>query len=110
MVCELPVHYETRGDVSMVQLLRESGFIESPDALTLSTVSEYIRQHMHLIEAWTMLSESKRTDSGWYLLEKPDGSLEVGYYPDGPRHSFSDRVQACAEFIVREAKAIAAYC
>lgn len=107
-VCELPAQFRARGDVSMVQLVLESGLIESPEALTPRAVSDYLRQHEHLVEAWTMLSEDKRTSSGWYFVERSDVSFEVGYYPDGPRISFSDRVQACAEFIVREANAIAA--
>lgn len=106
----MPIQFKARGDVSMVQLMRESGFAESPDALTPSAVSDYLRQHVHLVEAWVTLSEDKRTNSGWYIRRTLDGSFEVGYYPDGPRLSFGDRMQACAEFIVREARAISAYC
>lgn len=108
-VCEMPVQFRARCDVSMMQLVRESGLIESPEALTLGAVSDYLRQHEHLVEAWMMLSKDKRTSSGWYFVESSEVSFEVGYSPDGPRHFFCDRVQACAEFIVREANAIAAY-
>lgn len=107
-VCDMPVQLKARGNVSMMQLLLESGFIESSEVLTPRAVSDYLSQHEHLVEAWTMLSQDKRSSSGWYFKELSDGSYEVGYYPDGPRFSFSDRVQACAEFIVRECHSIAA--
>lgn len=91
----------------MVQLVRESGFKESPEALALTSVRDYLSNHMHLIDAWTRLSDDKRTTSGWYFVERSKLLFEVGHYPNGPRLSFNDRAHACAEFIVREVNAIA---
>lgn len=91
----------------MLQLVRESGLSQSPEALTPRAVGDHLSKHPQLVEAWTLLSLDKRTDRGWYLTERSDSSFEVGYHPHGPRLSFSDLVQACAEFVVREADEIA---
>ncbi len=106
----MPILFKDRGNVSMIQLVLESGLIKSPEVLTRRAVGDYLSNHAHLVEAWAMHSEDKRTSSGWYFVEKSDVSFEVGFHPGGPRLPFSDRVQACAEFIVREANAIAADC
>lgn len=108
-VCTMPVRLKARGDVSLVQLLRESGYLDSPGSVTVATVVSHLRQHLDLIDAWLMLSADKRCDSGWYLTEKQGGLLELGYFPTGPRTEFSDRVRGCAEFIVREAASLAEF-
>lgn len=92
----------------MVQLVIWSGLIESPEVLAPTEVGDYLREHEHLVEAWTLLSAGKRTPSGWYFVDRFDVCFEVGYYPGGPCRSFNERVLACAEFSVREVNAIAA--
>jgi hypothetical protein len=71
-------------------------------------VSAYLAEHPDLVDAWLGYSGDKRASSGWYLVEKPAGTFEVGYYPSGNRLAFTDRGRACAEFIIREIRSIAA--
>lgn len=104
-VCEIPVTYN-RGNVSMVKVLQESGYLDAYRQLTTELVASHLRRHPELIEGWIRMSEDKRGGSGWYLLETSESSLELGHYPDGPRQVFADRITGCAEFILREAESI----
>jgi hypothetical protein len=106
-ICGLPAQFKARGDVSVSQLVEESGYLAAPADLTVESVSTYLREHPELIEAWFGYSEDKRTSSGWYVVERPRDTFEVGEYPKGDRISIAGRASACAEFIVREIRSIA---
>jgi hypothetical protein len=48
--------------------------------------------------------------SGWYFTERSADKFVVGYlgnHPNGGEFTFSDRIRACAEFIIREVRWIA---
>jgi hypothetical protein len=106
-VCALPVEYEAREDVSIFRLVEESGYVSARATLTVDVVSEYLREHPDLIEAWLGYSEDKRTSSGWYITRRSGAAFEIGYFPQGERISVADPARACAEFVVREIRAIA---
>lgn len=106
-ICGLPAQFKARGNVSVSNLVEESGYFAAPAELTVESVSTYLREHPELIEAWFGYSQDKRTPSGCYLIERPHETFEVGDYPKGDCISIADRVSACAEFIVREVRSIA---
>jgi hypothetical protein len=106
-ICALPVQFKFRGNVSIVQLVAESGYHTDPDALSVAAVSAHLHENPDLIDAWLMYSEDKRTSSGWYVSQRSTGTFEIGYHPAGERISVSGRAPACAEFIVREVRSIA---
>jgi len=106
-ICELPVRFAARGDVSVLKLLDESGYGHDRGSISVDVVFAYLAQHPNLVNAWLGYSADKRVSSGWYFKETPGNMFEVGYYPAGERLSIGDRTRACAEFIVREVRAIA---
>ena len=106
-VCEIPVRFYVRGDVSLLRLVDESGYRDSPEALTVNAVSAYLAHHPDLVEAWLGYSSDKRGSSGWYFVEKSPVKFEVGCHPNGPQLAFDDRDRACAEFIIHEVRSIA---
>ena len=106
-LCALPVHFKSRRDVSVDQLVGESGYHVDPEALSVEAVSAHLREHPELVEVWLAYSEDKRTSSGWYIVPGPGDTFEVAFYPEGERLSMKGRVHACAEFIVREVRSIA---
>ena len=108
-VCAMPVEFHARGDTSWTALFQESGYLQCPESLTTDAVEAHLRKHPALIDAWILYSLDKRSSPAWYLIEIHDSLLEVGYNPDGPRLSFTDRFKACAEFIVRDSAASRAH-
>src|SRR4051812_6002296 len=106
-ICDLPLQFKARGKVSLVELVHESGYQADQEALTVDAVSERLRGHPDLIDAWLGYSEDKRTSSGWYVTQRSGDAFEVGHYPKGDRISVTGRASACAESIVREVRSIA---
>ena len=106
-ICNLPVEFR-RGSKSPVQLIRESGYFESPNELTVEALAAFICNHVEVIQVWLSWSEDKRVSSGWYFIRK-NGGFIVGNLADGPQLRFSDESQACAEFVLREVASIASH-
>jgi hypothetical protein len=106
-ICALPVQFKARGDVSVLQLVEESGYRNAPSELVAELVVRHLSEHPELIEAWFGYSEDKRTSSGWYLVQRSGDTFEIGYFPKGEQMLIKGRAQACAEFIVREVREIA---
>jgi hypothetical protein len=104
-ICDMPVAFR-RGSKSPIQLLEESGYFEMPNELTIEALAAFIGGHPSVIQVWLRWSEDKRVSSGWYFVRKAGGYI-VGQIPNGLQLPFSDDVQACAEFVVREVAAIA---
>jgi hypothetical protein len=105
-LCRLPADFYS-GSKSMLQLIAESGIDASPEALTVTTVLAYIADHPDLINQWLLWSANKRVSSGWYFLRQSTGYV-VGFRPKGEVLSFAQAAPACAEFVVREVKAMMA--
>jgi hypothetical protein len=102
-ICRMPAEYERRGNVSMIELLRESGYLKADWELTEVLLQTYLSEHPEAIEAWLAESRDQRVSEGWYLQDPEATGIRgrwlVGYYPNGPRMNYSDGVRACAAFI-----------
>jgi hypothetical protein len=73
--------------------------------LTVDRLLPYLTAHPDLCEHWLRWSADKRVTSGWYFTR--DGAdFVVGFYPPGEVLNFHDPTVACAEYVVREVKAI----
>jgi hypothetical protein len=85
-------------------------------------VLEVLRREPALIDEWQTWSENKRTDGwGFQGAEKPYRVFNLSIFGRRPNRytiipekivvndsfDFSDRAEACAEFIVREVQSIA---
>lgn len=105
-LCELPARLKKRGNVSVWQLVQDSGYKTNPELLTVRAVKDYLASHKDLIEDWLMYSRDKRTTEGWYIKGLGFGLFTVGYYPGGPTKVCLNRRSACAEFIVQEIRSV----
>jgi hypothetical protein len=101
-VCRIPVDFRALQTRSVVDLVKDSGYLDDPDSLTVEALSLHLRSNPGLVDAWLMYSQNKRSGSGWYIRTAGDGNYEVGWYPDGERTALTDPALATAEFIVRE--------
>jgi hypothetical protein len=103
-LCRLPADFHS-GSKSMLHLIAESGIDAYPEALAVPTVLTYITNHPELINEWLLWSANKRGSSGWYFSRQSNGFI-VGFRPNGAALSFAMPELACAEFVVREVKAL----
>ena len=102
-VCQMSKDFQERGNVSMVTLLKKSGYLRIAESITEQLLKEYFEQHPDLINAWLRNSEDTRSSPNWYL-SKPTGPNKqwvVGCFPDGTAHQFSQGAQACAFYVKR---------
>jgi len=91
-------------NISMIDLLRSSGYVQNPSAVMEQDLEEVFRAEPELIDAWVRLSENKRTRYPWLLVRgsSPDSGCIV-MYPNGRRHRrFPDACKACAFFVKQE--------
>lgn len=105
-LCRIPQEWKL-GDGAV--RLREHFERASPDLSNVDRAKALIRHHLAdepaLAEAWQTYSYDKRTKPRAYLDD-----CEVGYF-DGKRHDFvryDSRLDACADYIVREARSVLA--
>lgn len=87
----------------MVNLLRESGYVDAPRMITEELLERYFRANADAIDAWLLLSMDQRSSSGWYLLEPSQEAPQwtVGYHENGRRSretSYDADAKACAVF------------
>ena len=105
-VCTIPADFHRRGNVSVVYLLEESGYATFRDAVTVRIIQQHLQAHPHLIDVWAGYSEDQRCD-GWYF---DDRRTSIGHYSSGAgtahEQKFSERSQACAEYIKHELESI----
>ena len=90
-LCQMPLACRERGDVSMADLLAESGYTDCPDDITEGDLEKHIREHPDLIQLWLVESEDQRCTPAWYLKAPAEGSPArgwvVGFYPGGSASS-----------------------
>jgi hypothetical protein len=105
MVCRIALDFHRLGNISVLDLLRSSGYLRDPSTMQEDYLENALRSHPELIQEWAKLSEDKMVSSGWYIL-RPTGSENadwgIGYYPKGQERRFSDCFKACAFFIKQE--------
>lgn len=101
----MATEYRQRGNVSMIQLLKESGYLTDSGAITAQKLRDYFRTHLEDLDSWVLESYDNRSSPSWYIQE-PDapgtaGQWVVGFYPGDARDTFTDGAEACAIFVKR---------
>jgi hypothetical protein len=106
-ICCVPAESLRRGDVSIVTLLTKSGYQAVDQIFGVAYIQEYVRIYPELIDDWSTYSGDKRTSGSYFHDGDPPS---VGYCDASGRRSqeqiFSDRSEACAQFIKYELDAI----
>jgi hypothetical protein len=111
MVCRIASDFNRIGTVSVLDLLRSSGYLQDPIALLEYHLEDVLRSYPELIDEWLRFSEDKRESNGWYLLRPSTETAEwiVGHYPKGLERRFLDRFKGCAFFVKQEIEAYRSY-
>src|SRR5688572_26632310 len=91
------------GSKSAHQLLHDSG-IEAA-SLSAASVISVLRSNPCLVDDWLRWSDDQRCTPSYYFLEE-QGAYVVGRIPGKERAVFKDRITACADFIIKQARQI----
>jgi hypothetical protein len=101
----LPKKFYSQSNNSMDSLLKESGYFEVHDKIQVNDIAKILNEYSENIEDWSILSENKRTDSGWYFKKNKSGKYIVGYFSQNSNShpaEYTDMKEACAAFIKLE--------
>jgi hypothetical protein len=104
-VTNIPDDWDRRKNVSLIYLIRNSGYYESPEVLTAAAVEGELRRRPELLQSWFTYSDDQRSSPNWYVSGEEGGSYNVGFYSDGGHSGmveFRDPYSAVAAFIVRQ--------
>ncbi len=87
--------------LALRQLFEESDYRALRPRLRASQLAAVLESEPGLVDDWLGYSEDKRTSSGWGFGTAREGGWLVDG-PGGAREVFASRVDACAEFVLRE--------
>lgn len=105
-IIQLPRLFKSLENKSFYLLLKDTGYFEIAQQVNEEDISNALKRHPGCIDEWKLLSDNKRTSSGWYFNKLDNTKYIVGYFDlkrkDNPNVEFSDIKEACAFFIKRE--------
>lgn len=98
-ISEVPELYD-RNNKSTACLLKDLGFLNSPEPLKVEEVEDALQRHPSLADRWLERGQDQRLAGGWGI-ECDHGQYRVQSYASG-RHLLEKRkLHAVAEFVVR---------
>jgi hypothetical protein len=98
-------------DKSPFTLLKETGYFELHDQVSVSDIREALTPDPACVQEWMQYCSDKRTSSGWYIRLNDEQLYEIGYFDikadhDTHRVQYESAVDACAAFIKHEIESI----
>ena len=101
-ICCIPVDFR-KGNKSFHELVHDTGIERR--MLTAESVASALLSNPELVDDWLRWSEDQRSTPSHYFLEEKDKYV-VGVYPGEESVEFSDRIAACADFIIKQVSSI----
>lgn len=107
-IYSLPVVFRLRGPVSLLQLVRETGYPGLPREIGVDEIRSGLREREGIIAAWLEYSRQKDANWGWYF----EGPYQDFYLTGSRTRSLEgpvntrDATEACAYFIKAELDSI----
>lgn len=101
-ICHIPADFR-KGNKSFHRLVHDTGI--ERQVLTETSVASALLSNPELVDDWLGWSEDQRSSPSYYFLEEK-GKYVVGGYPGEEFVEFSDRIAACADFIVKQVKSV----
>ncbi len=114
-LCRMPIEHVRRGNVSMVGLLRESGYLEDLEDLDAALFEAWLRANPEYLDSWLFYSNDQRSSPTWYLHEpgQSESRWAIGYVTGKPDHEmlfYPDRFAATAQFIKKYVESLTENC
>jgi hypothetical protein len=105
VIGRMPSEFCRRSNVSMVQLLKESGYLSNVTAVTVQLLQEHFRSHADDLAAWVRKSEDNRSAPAWFITppndENRSSKWAVGYFPGNQLQHYEHGHEACAIYVMR---------
>jgi hypothetical protein len=98
-ISTIPERFDA-GNKSTALLLKEAGFPQRRDDLSVEEVEDVFRQSPGLADQWLRRGSEQRLTGGWGI-ERENGAYRVRSFADGHSEIEHDRLRACALFVVR---------
>lgn len=107
---KLPRVFNSRGNISISDLLKETGYYEMNQQVSKEIIQTALSQQPECVDEWLSYSEDKRSSAGWYLKQEDINTYVLGFISgkaeENSQERYSDRIAACAAFIKHEAEDI----
>jgi hypothetical protein len=107
-IYSLPIGFKLHGTVSLLQLVRETGYPGQQPGIAVPEIQAGIAGRQGIIAAWLEYSREKNPDWGWFFEGPYQGIFLTGSRTrslEGPI-STPDAAEACAYFIKAELDSI----
>ena len=100
----IPRRFNSVGNMSIYNLLKETGYFEIHDQISVKNILNVLAQYSECVEDWIVYSENQRCSPCWYIKPQDDQKYVVGFYEEGnhTETEYSDRLEACAIYIKHE--------
>ena len=101
----LPRKFNSVGNMSIYNLLKETGYFEIHDKISVESIRNTLAKSPESVEDWILYSEDKRSSSGWYFKQEDNQRYIVGFLGgkgNSSHDEYSNRLEACAIFIKHE--------
>jgi hypothetical protein len=101
----IPTTFFADKNSSVYSLLKKSGYFDLYHEIQEIDLLKALIEYPECIENWLLLSENKRTISGWYFKHNEVDKHIVGYFPVKEHlklTEYADIKEACAAFIKYE--------
>jgi hypothetical protein len=108
--CSIARDFDTRGNVSRLQLARESGVKKHLSKFTVPQIGECLKHHPELLDPWEQECQDIRGSGVWFFGKGENRGYIVGFVDDEMGvtniEHFVSRTDACAEYIHRSVLSI----
>jgi hypothetical protein len=101
----LPSKFNNAGNISIYDLLKETGYLEKYEKVSVEEIRNGLARCAECVEDWIVYSEDKRSSSGWYFKKKDNKRFVVGCIDlngNSTHNEYENGVDACAIFIKHE--------
>jgi hypothetical protein len=98
-ISEVPRLY-AEGNKSTARLLKDFGFPEQRQAVTVKEVEAVLMRRPRLADLWFKRGRDQLLAGGW-SIERQGDHWHIQNYSDHRQLDVKDRIRACAEFVVR---------
>lgn len=100
-IAQIPRDFSTLKNISTINLLKESGYYDSHDQITVTDIIDVLKRDSNLIADWLLWSDDQRSTTTIYFTKGEEWCF-IGHLPydrNFTEINTKDEFFACASFI-----------